>query len=86
MMKTRMSRAALTALLTLPVLALVGCAAAAAETPASMPASATTSTATAAPQREEADPVWPNERCQDEQLAAELMERPDGSAARIGDI
>lgn len=81
MMKTRTGRAALTALLTLPALALVGCAAAAAETPASMPASAPTSTATAAPQSEAADPVWPNDRCRDEQLAVELVERPYLSVA-----
>lgn len=81
MMKTRTGRAALTGLLTLPVLALIGCAAAA-EAPPSIRASAPTSTATAAPQSEEAaDPVWPNDRCRDEQLAAELMERPDLSIA-----
>lgn len=83
MLKTRTGRAALTALLTLPVLALLGCAASAAETPASSPASAPTSTATptATPQNEAAEPVWPNDRCQDEQLAAELVDRPYLSTA-----
>ena len=83
MLKTRTGRAALAAVLTLPVLALLGCAVAATETPASSPVSAPTSTATptTTPQREAADPVWPNERCQDEQLAAELVDRPDLSAA-----
>lgn len=80
-MKTRTGRVALTALLALPVLALVGCAAAAAEAPAPTPTSAPTSTATAAPQREEEDPVWPNDRCRDEQLAVELVERPELSGA-----
>ena len=86
MLKTRTGRAALAALFTLPVLALLGCAAAA-ETPASSPASALTSTATATPtptatpQNEAADPVWPNDRCQDEQLAAELVDRPYLSTA-----
>lgn len=80
-MKTRTSRAALTALLTLPVLALVGCAAAAAEAPASTPSSAPTSTATATPKPEPAGPVWPEDRCQDEQLASELVPRPELSGA-----
>jgi len=79
MLKTRTGRIALTALLMLPALALVGCAAAAAEAPAPTVVSAPTSTAT--PQNETADPVWPNERCQDDQLAAELVDRPDLSAA-----
>ncbi|WP_143231602.1 DUF4232 domain-containing protein [Agromyces cerinus] len=65
----------------LPVLALAACAAAAAEAPASTPTVAPTSTATAAPQSEESGPVWPEDRCQDEQLAAKLVERPDLSAA-----
>lgn len=81
MMKTRTGRVALTALLTLPALALVGCAAADTEAPASIPVVTSTSTATAAPQSEAADPIWPNDRCRDEQLAAELMERPDLSGA-----
>jgi hypothetical protein len=83
MMKTRAGRAALTTLLTLPVLALIGCAAAAADAPAPTAASTSTSTATptATPQKEATGPVWPNERCQDEQLAAEFMERPDLSGA-----
>ena len=74
MMMTRCGRAVLTALLTLPVLAFVGCAAATAEAPAPTPVSAPTSTAS--PQSEAAGPVWPNDRCQDEQLAAELVDRP----------
>ena len=74
MLKTRTGRIALTVLLMLPTLALVSCAVAAAEAPASTPVSAPTSTAS--PQNEAADPVWPNERCQDEQLAAELVDRP----------
>lgn len=81
MTKTRTGRAALTALLTLPVLALVGCAVAATEAPASTRAVAPTSTATAAPQSEAADPVWPNDRCRDDQLATELVERPALSGA-----
>lgn len=81
MSKTRTGRAAFTALLALPALALVGCAAAVAEAPASTRAVAPTSTATATPQREAAEPVWPDERCRDEQLAAELVERPDLSGA-----
>lgn len=80
-MRTRTSRAALTALLTLPVLALVGCAAAAAEAPASTPSSAPTSPATATPKPEPVGPVWPEDRCQDEQLAAELVARPELSGA-----
>lgn len=79
MIKTRTGRAALTALLMLPTLALVGCAAAAADDPAPTPVSAPTSTAT--PRNEAAGPVWPDERCQDEQLAAELVQRPDLSGA-----
>ncbi|TFC01077.1 DUF4232 domain-containing protein [Cryobacterium adonitolivorans] len=87
MLKTRTSRIALTALLMVPTLALVGCAATAAEAPestlVSAPPSAATPTATptATPQILAADPVWPNDRCQDEQLAAELVERPDLSVA-----
>lgn len=81
MMKTRTGRAALTALLTLPTLALVGCAAAAAEPPTSTRAVAPTENATAAPQNEDIGPVWPDDRCQDEQLAAEFTPRPDLSTA-----
>lgn len=80
MMKTRAGRAALTALLALPVLALVSCAATPAETPGSSPTAAPTSAVTETPQAEETRPVWPKDRCQDEQLAAEFMERPDLSA------
>lgn len=85
MVKTRTSRAALTALLALPVLALLGCAAAVAETPAATPAAtpagAPTEAEAEAPQAEDAAPVWPEDRCQDEQLAAELTRRPDLSEA-----
>ena len=79
---TRTSRAALTALLTLPVLATVGCAA---QTAASVSAGTPTSTAvpaaTATAQNEAETPVWPDQRCRDEQLAAELVKRPDLSGA-----
>ncbi|WP_166788861.1 DUF4232 domain-containing protein [Cryobacterium sp. TMT4-31] len=83
MLKTRTDRIALTALLMLPTLALVGCAEGAAEAPAPTVASApvSSSTPTATPQVGAAEPVWPNDRCQDEQLAAELVERPDLSTA-----
>lgn len=85
MTKTRTSRVALAALLTLPVLALVGCAAADAEAPAPTAAAASTSTETAAEavaaEDEEAGPVWPEDRCLDEQLDAEFTPRPDLSAA-----
>jgi hypothetical protein len=95
MLKTRTGRATITALLTLPVLALLGCSAAATELPASSPASAPTSTATptptatpaatatptATPQNEAGEPVWPNDRCQDEGLSAGLVDRPDLSTA-----
>lgn len=77
-MKTRMSRAALVALLTFPLLTMVGCAA---EAPASTPDPAPTSTVTEAPRDDEAGPVWPEDRCQDEQLVAEFTPRPDVSAA-----
>jgi membrane-bound inhibitor of C-type lysozyme len=91
MLKARTGRAALAALLTIPVLALLGCAAAATEVPVSPPASApmptatptptSTATPTTTPQSQAAEPVWPNYQCQDEQLAAELVDRPDLSAA-----
>ena len=83
MLMTWTGRSALTALLMLPTFALVGCADGAAEAPeptvASAPASSMTPTAT--PHAGAAEPVWPNDRCQDEQLAAELVERPDLSTA-----
>jgi len=86
MLKTWTSRAALTALLTLPVLAVAGCAGSSAEAPATTAAASTTvatptPSATATPQAEETGPIWPDDRCQDEQLAAEFQDRPDLSGA-----
>jgi len=86
MLKTWTSRAAVTALLTLPVLAVAGCAGSPAEAPASTPpastaAAAPTSSVTATSQAAETGPVWPEARCQDEQLAAEFLDRPDLSGA-----
>ncbi|MDY0912310.1 DUF4232 domain-containing protein [Rathayibacter festucae] len=86
MLKTWTSRAALIALLTLPVLAVAGCAGSPVEAPAQTPSASTavaapTSSVSAAPQAAETGPVWPEDRCRDEQLAAEFVDRPDLSGA-----
>lgn len=75
MLKTRTGCIALSTLLMLPALVLVGCAAEAAEAPVSAPTS--TKAPAATPQNEAAQPVWPNDRCRDEQLAGELVDRAE---------
>lgn len=94
MMTTRAARSTLALLLTLPVLALVGCAGSTPGAPASTSAAApessatttptptaATPTPTATPDAEAAGPVWPEAPCQDSQLTAAAEDRPDLSGA-----
>lgn len=95
MVTTRTSRSTLALLLTLPVLALVGCAGSTAGAPASTSTAAPASTATATststasatptptatPDAAAAGPVWPANPCQDTQLTATVEDRPDLSGA-----
>lgn len=97
MRNNQRGRIALAALLTLSAVGLTACASAAADASgrsrADGPKSTATSTATPSPtptpsanpnaatDNEATTPVWPADRCQDEQLAAELVARPDLSGA-----